>query len=87
MPPKSWLILLSTLSRLAAESAPPFISVSWEPESIDKLRSTCLGSAPEGFVGETIEATLMLLVTGETRGMGKRLFATGDGVLSPLLSW
>lgn len=38
-------------------------------------------------MGETIEATLMLLVMGDTSGRGNRLVVTGEGVLSPLLSW
>lgn len=34
-----------------------------------------------------MDATLMLLATGETRGCGSRLVDTGEGVLSPLVSW
>lgn len=87
MPPNSWLILLSTLSRREKDSASPFMKALLGPESRDKLRSMCLGSAPEGLVGETMEATLMLLVRGDTRGRGSKLVVTGEGVLAPLLSW
>lgn len=41
---------------------------------------------PAGLVGDTMDATLMLLVRGDTRGRGSWL-DTGEGVLSPLTSW
>lgn len=51
---------------------------------MERLRSTW--PAPAGLVGETMDATLMLLVNGETRGRGSGLVDTGEGVLSPLVS-
>lgn len=47
----------------------------------------CRWSAPVGLVGDTIEATLMLLVIGDTKGWGNVFVETGDGVLSPLTLW
>lgn len=35
-----------------------------------------------GVVGETIDATLILLAIGDTSGCGMRLVVMGDGVLS-----
>lgn len=35
-----------------------------------------------GVVGETMDATLILLVIGDTSGWGMRLVEMGDGVLS-----
>lgn len=51
---------------------------------MDKLRSTW--TAPAGLVGETMEATLILLVNGDTRGRGSGWVDTGEGVLSPFAS-
>jgi hypothetical protein len=51
-------------------------------ESSETGRSNRRGSALPGVVGDTIEATDMLLVAGETRGCGIRFAAIGDGVWS-----
>jgi hypothetical protein len=56
--------------------APPGI------ESSDVGRSYRLGSALPGVVGDTIDATLMLLAAGDTSGCGIRFDVMGDGVLS-----
>lgn len=83
-----WLILLSTLSRLG----PPLIA-RFSPrvapfcpcDSIEVGRSNLRSLV--GDVGETMEATLMLLAEGETSAWGTKLVATGEGVLSASDDW
>jgi hypothetical protein len=79
------LILLSTLSlRDSASGTSPLAKEAlFGAESSDCVRSKRRGSALPGVVGETIEATLMLLFVGDTSGCGRRLdVVVGDGVLS-----
>jgi hypothetical protein len=82
--PKPLLILLSTLSLRDIGSVSPFgPSVAlFGAESSDCGRSNRRGSALDGDVGDTIDATLMLLVAGEESGCGSRLVEIGDGVMS-----
>lgn len=79
-----WLILLSTLSRLgppAAARCSPRVAPLYIWESVDSGRSN-RRSLLEDDVGETMEATLMLLAEGETSAWGTMLAAIGEGVLS-----
>lgn len=57
-------------------------------DSSDCGRSKRRGSALRGVVGDTIEATLILLFVGDTSGSGRRWVAVvGDGVLSTGEVW
>jgi hypothetical protein len=78
-----WLILLSTLSLrdMGSGSALPRVAL-FGPDSNDVGRSNRLMSVLPGVVGDTIDATLMLLADGETSGCGTRFVVVGDGVLS-----
>jgi hypothetical protein len=78
-----WLILLSTLSRLGPPPAARFsprVAPFWPWDSMGVVRSNLRSLV--GDVGETMEATLMLLAEGEMRACGTMLLATGEGVLS-----
>lgn len=78
-----WLILLSTLSRLsppAAARCSPRVAPLYIWESVDIGRSNRPSFLAD--VGETMAATLMLLVEGETSAWGTTLIAIGEGVLS-----
>src|SRR6188768_3243262 len=84
MSPRPWFILLSTLSRRDKESYSLTARLALGgADSKDKERSKRRRSALPGVVGDTIEATLMLLVVGDTRGWGSRCcVVVGEGVLS-----
>lgn len=74
---------LSTLSRLDMGSPASMAKVALlGAESMDRWRSRYRVSGPAGLVGDTIDATLMLLVTGDISGCGSRLVVVGEGVLS-----
>jgi hypothetical protein len=80
---KPWFsLLLSTLSLRDKDSGPSKNVALLGADSIDCGRSYRRGSALLGVVGDTMADTLMLLVTGDTRGWGKRFADVGDGVLS-----
>lgn len=64
---KPWFILLSTLSRRDSDSTPPPSARLFVVESNEVGRSNRRRSALPGVVGDTIDATLMLLA-GDTRG-------------------
>lgn len=83
---KPWFILLSTLSLrdMASDSALPRVAL-FGPDSNDVGRSNRLNSVLPGVVGDTIDATLMLLANGETSGA--RFVVVGEGVLSVGDEW
>lgn len=52
------------------------------PLELDSMEIGRRGSRPPAVVGDTIAATLMLVVEGDTRAWGTMLDAMGEGVLS-----
>ena len=76
-----WLILLSTLSRLA-NVAPSIVAELW-PESMERWWWSARYSGACVAVGETMWATLMLGAVGEMTGWFVDMWpAMGEGVLS-----